>query len=92
MDSLTFQQLLTNEVAKYKSLLETENSDWIVKGFIDINDIHKSGSENRPLTPCVALHIVDAPRTDLDAQPMGAAVGGTHHPPFTCSNSSLVNF
>ena len=37
MNSQTFQRLLTEEVASYKSLLETANNDWIVKGFIDIN-------------------------------------------------------
>lgn len=29
--------LLSNEVKKYKSYLETDSHDWIVKGFIDIN-------------------------------------------------------
>lgn len=37
MDKETFQQLLTKEVESYKSLLETKNNDWIVKGFIDVN-------------------------------------------------------
>ncbi len=36
MDALTFQQLLSKEVASYKALLETPNRDWIVKGFIDV--------------------------------------------------------
>ena len=36
MDALTFQQLLSKEVASYKTLLETPNRDWIVKGFIDV--------------------------------------------------------
>lgn len=30
-------QLLRKEVNTYKSLLETDSQDWIVKGFIDIN-------------------------------------------------------
>lgn len=33
----TFQDLLTKEVESYKSLLETKDNDWIVKGFIDVN-------------------------------------------------------
>ena len=37
MDKDTFQQLLTKEVESYKSLLETKDNDWIVKGFIDVN-------------------------------------------------------
>ena len=37
MDKTTFQRLLTKEVESYKSLLETKDNDWIVKGFIDVN-------------------------------------------------------
>lgn len=37
MDKDTFQELLTKEVESYKSLLETKDNDWIVKGFIDVN-------------------------------------------------------
>lgn len=32
-----FIQLLRKEVNTYKSFLETDSQDWIVKGFIDIN-------------------------------------------------------
>lgn len=37
MDAKKFQTLLTKEVATYKTFLETDNNDWIVKGFIDVN-------------------------------------------------------
>ncbi|MBR3857336.1 MAG: restriction endonuclease [Bacteroidaceae bacterium] len=37
MDKTTFQELLTSEVESYKTLLETKDNDWIVKGFIDVN-------------------------------------------------------
>lgn len=37
MDKDTFQELLTKEVESYKALLETNDNDWIVKGFIDVN-------------------------------------------------------
>lgn len=37
MTASTFLDLLTKEVATYKSYLETDNNDWIVKGFIDVN-------------------------------------------------------
>lgn len=37
MDKTTFQKLLTSEVESYKTLLETKDNDWIVKGFIDVN-------------------------------------------------------
>ncbi len=32
-----FFKLLSEEVARYKNLLETEDQDWIVKGFIDVD-------------------------------------------------------
>lgn len=32
-----FQSILTKEVSTYKKFLETKSGDWIVKGFIDIN-------------------------------------------------------
>ena len=37
MDKDTFLSLLSVEVADYKALLETQQSDWVVKGFIDID-------------------------------------------------------
>ena len=37
MDKNKFLALLTEEVKSYKDLLETDNNDWIVKGFIDVN-------------------------------------------------------
>ena len=37
MDKDLFRKLLTEEVKSYKALLETQNNDWIVKGFIDVN-------------------------------------------------------
>ena len=37
MDTSRFFQLLSDEVSTYKSYLETEGHDWIVKGFIDVD-------------------------------------------------------
>ena len=37
MDKDLFRKLLTEEVKSYKALLETQNNDCIVKGFIDVN-------------------------------------------------------
>lgn len=37
MNSKTFFNLLSKEVKNYKSYLETDKRDWIVKGFIDVN-------------------------------------------------------
>lgn len=37
MTSEQFITLLRNEVSTYKSFLETDSQDWIVKGFIDID-------------------------------------------------------
>lgn len=33
-----FFQLLSEEVKTYKEFLETDSQDWIVKGFIDIDE------------------------------------------------------
>ena len=38
MTSEKFIQLLRKEVNTYKSFLETDSQDWIVKGFIDIDE------------------------------------------------------
>ena len=37
MNANKFQQILADEIKNYKTLLETKDSDWIVKGFIDVN-------------------------------------------------------
>lgn len=37
MDAATFQNLLTEEAGSYKSYLETDSKDWIIKGFIDVD-------------------------------------------------------
>lgn len=37
MTTNEFFNLLTEEVKTYKSYLETDSHDWIVKGFIDID-------------------------------------------------------
>mgnify|MGYP002624520112 CR=1 FL=1 len=37
MTANQFLKILKDEVATYKSYLETNNNDWIVKGFIDVN-------------------------------------------------------
>lgn len=37
MDSSLFFNLLTEEVIQYSSILETDDHEWIVKGFIDVN-------------------------------------------------------
>lgn len=33
-----FFKLLTDEVKTYKGFLETANNEWIIKGFIDVNE------------------------------------------------------
>ena len=45
MDKQTFQELLTKEVESYKSLLETKDNDWIVKGFIDVNNFNAADAK-----------------------------------------------
>ena len=59
MDSRKFQQLLTDEVKNYKSLLETKDSDWIVKGFIDINkNIYTITSDTKVISKLIEIILI----------------------------------
>jgi hypothetical protein len=70
MDSIVFQKLLTNEVATYKSLLETENNDWIVKGFIDINrNVYTITNDTKVVSKIIEIILI--PHLDMFAKRNG---------------------
>lgn len=70
MDSIVFQQLLTNEVAAFKSLLETEDNDWIVKGFIDINkNVYTITNDTKVVSKIIEIILI--PQLDLFAKRNG---------------------
>ena len=70
MDKQTFQRLLTKEVSTYKSLLETENRDWIVKGFIDIDkNVYAITNDTKVVSKIIEIILI--PRLELFAQHNG---------------------
>lgn len=67
MDSLQFQKLLEQEVARYKDLLETEGNDWIVKGFIDVDrNIYTISKDTKVVSKIIELILL--PHLSLFAQ------------------------
>lgn len=67
MDKQTFQRLLTKEVASYKSLLETKNNDWIVKGFVDIDkNVYTITNDTKVVSKIIEIILI--PRLDLFAK------------------------
>ena len=70
MDSKTFQRLLTQEVATYKSLLETKNNDWIVKGFIDVNrNVYTITNDTKVVSKIIEIILI--PHLELFAKRNG---------------------
>lgn len=67
MNKQTFQQLLTQEVGTYKSLLETRNNDWIVKGFIDIDrNVYTITNDTKVVSKIIEIILI--PRLDAFAK------------------------
>lgn len=70
MDKETFQTLLTKEVESYKSLLETKNNDWIVKGFIDVNkNVYTITNDTKVVSKIIEIILI--PHLDAFAKKNG---------------------
>lgn len=70
MDKTAFQQFLTKEVQTYKSFLETQAGDWIVKGFIDVNrNIYSIGDDTKVISKLIELTLI--PRLKAFAREIG---------------------
>lgn len=70
MNKDTFLQLLTKEVESYKSLLETKNNDWIVKGFIDVNkNVYTITNDTKVVSKIVEIILI--PHLDAFAKRNG---------------------
>ena len=70
MDSRTFQQLLTDEASSFKSLLETKDNDWIVKGFIDVNrNVYTITNDTKVVSKIIELILI--PKLDMFAKRNG---------------------
>lgn len=70
MNRQTFQRLLSKEVATYKSLLETENNGWIVKGFIDVDkNVYTITNDTKVISKIIEIILI--PRLDAFAKRNG---------------------
>jgi hypothetical protein len=70
MDKETFQALLTKEVESYKSLLETKDNDWIVKGFIDVNkNVYTITNDTKVVSKIIEIILI--PHLDAFARKNG---------------------
>lgn len=59
MDSVEFQRLLTEEVRTYKDFLETNNCDWIVKGFIDIDqNVYTISNDTKVISKIIEIILI----------------------------------
>ena len=70
MDKNKFQNLLVEEVKSYKKLLETENNDWIIKGFIDVNkNIYTITNDTKVISKIIEIILI--PKLDAFAKRYG---------------------
>ena len=70
MDKIKFQKLLTEEVKSYKNLLETDNNDWIVKGFIDVNkNVYTITNDTKVVSKIIEIILI--PRLEVFATKNG---------------------
>lgn len=62
-----FYQLLKDEVSLYKNFLETENREWIVKGFIDVDkNIYTITTDTKVVSKIIEILLI--PKLDLFAR------------------------
>lgn len=65
-----FSALLTEEVKGYKDFLETDNQDWIVKGFIDINkNVYTITNDTKVVSKIIEILLI--PKLDKFAHDHG---------------------
>lgn len=65
-----FEQTLREEVSGYNSLLETENRDWIVKGFVDVNKtVYTITNDTKVVSKIIEILLI--PRLQVFAESIG---------------------
>ena len=70
MTSEQFITLLRNEVSTYKSFLETDSQDWIVKGFIDIDkNVYTITNDTKVVSKIIEILLI--PKLDAFAKNNG---------------------
>ena len=67
MDAKAFQRLLAEEVSTFKAYLETDDHDWIVKGFIDVNkNVYTITNDTKVVSKIIEILLI--PRLDFFAR------------------------
>ena len=70
MESSEFLNLLTKEISTYKEYLETENNEWIVKGFIDVDkNIYTITNDTKVVSKIIEILLI--PKLDAFARRNG---------------------
>lgn len=73
MDSETFLSLLREEIATYKSFLETDSNEWIVKGFIDVDkNIYSITNDTKVVSKIIEILLI--PKLDAFARRNGLSL------------------
>ena len=68
-----FLELLTNEVGSYKSFLETTDNQWVVKGFIDVNEnIYTISNDTKVVSKIIEILLI--PKLDMFARKNGLTI------------------
>ena len=59
MDNTRFYNLLLKEINTYKKLLETDNEEWIIKGFIDVNqNIYTISNDTKVVSKIIEIILI----------------------------------
>lgn len=70
MNKNKFLELLTDEVNSYKAFLETENNQWIVKGFVDVDkNVYTISNDTKVVSKIIELLLI--PKLDAFARKNG---------------------
>lgn len=65
-----FLELLTNEVSSYKTFLETDKNEWIVKGFIDVDkNVYTISNDTKVVSKIIEILLI--PKLDAFAKKNG---------------------
>ncbi len=67
MTAELFSNLLSAEIASYKTFLETDNNEWIVKGFIDVDkNIYTITNDTKVVSKIIEILLI--PKLELFAK------------------------
>jgi hypothetical protein len=70
MDNASFYNLLSAEISTYKQLLETGDEEWIIKGFIDVNqNIYTISQDTKVVSKIIEIILI--PKLKLFAERNG---------------------